>query len=513
MKDGILVLDFGSQYTHLIKARLSDLGVYSFIVPADLPYNQFKNKKQDFILKGIILSGGACSIYDNKIKFDKKWVELKLPVLGICYGHQLLASLFNAEIKESKPEYGKEEMNIIVESNLLKGVSKKSIIWMSHRDTVITLPENFIQTACTSNSGNTVIENNKLHLYGIQFHPEVSHTESGMQILKNFTLKICKIISVEKWTPELFIKETTKKYKEIVKNERIVFGLSGGVDSMTMATLLRKIFNKDKLVAIYIDSGFMPDETVHEVLNFCELQDISLVIHNASDRFFSELKGVINPTEKGKIIGKIFIEEFEGIAKKEKAKFFAQGTIWSDVIESGVTKFSSQIKPHHNVGGLPKKMNFELIEPLRELFKDKVRELATCFKLPENIVNKKVFPGPGFAIRIDGEVNPEKVSLVRKCTKIIEDIIYNSKINSKVWMAFAILINVNSLGVKGDQRIENQYAIVVRVVESKNSMTVNFSQNVYPYLEEISSRIVKETEIGRVVYDITNKPPATIEWQ
>lgn len=513
MKDGILILDFGSQYTHLIKARLLDLGVFSSIEPADLLYNQFKNKKQDFNLKGIILSGGAHSVYNNKIQFDKKWVELGLPVLGICYGHQLLASLFNAEVKESKPEYGKEEMSIIAESDLLKGISKKSIIWMSHKDTVKNLPENFVQTACTFNSENTTIEDSKLKLYGIQFHPEVSHTEGGIQILKNFTLKICKVIPVEKWTSELFIKETTQKYKEIVGNERIIFGLSGGVDSMTMATLLRKIFTKDKLVAIYIDSGLMPDETVNEVLSFCEFLDISLIVYNSSDRFFNELKGITEPREKGKVIGRIFIEEFEKIAKKEKAKFFAQGTIWSDVIESGVTKFSSQIKPHHNVACLPEKMNFELIEPLRELFKDKVRELAAYFNLPEKIINKKVFPGPGFAIRVDGEVNPEKISLVRKCTKIIEDVVYNSEINLKTWMAFAILINVNSLGVKGDQRVENKYAIVVRVVESKNSMTVNFSQNIYPYLEKISSRIVKETEIGRVVYDITNKPPATIEWQ
>ncbi|KKQ83029.1 MAG: Glutamine-hydrolyzing GMP synthase [Candidatus Daviesbacteria bacterium GW2011_GWF2_38_7] len=513
MKDGILIMDFGSQYTHLIKARLSDLGVYSFIMPADLLYDEFKIKKQDFNLKGIILSGGAYSVCDNQIQFDKKWVELGFPVLGICYGHQLLASLFNAEVKESKPEYGKEEMTIITQSELLKGVPKKSVIWMSHKDTVTITPKKFVQTALTSNSSNTAIENSKLKLYGIQFHPEVSHTEGGMQILKNFTLKICKVIPVKKWTPELFFKETAQKYKEIVGKERIIFGLSGGVDSMTMATLLRKTFTKNKLVAIYIDSGLMPDETVYEVSNFCELQDIFLVVHNASEIFFKELKGITNPIEKGKIIGRIFIEEFEKIAKKEKAEFFAQGTIWSDVIESGVTKFSSQIKPHHNVGGLPEKMDFQLIEPIRELFKDKVRELATYFNLPENIVNKKVFPGPGFAIRVDGEVTREKVSLVRKCTKIIEDVVCNSEINSKIWMAFAILINVNSLGVKGDQRIENRHAIVVRVVESKNSMTVNFSQNVYPYLEEISSRIVKETEIGRVVYDITNKPPATIEWQ
>src|SRR3989344_4746542 len=278
MKDGILIMDFGSQYTHLIKARLSDLGVYSFIMPADLLYDEFKIKKQDFNLKGIILCGGAYSVCDNQIQFDKKWVELGFPVLGICYGHQLLASLFNAEVKESKPEYGKEEMTIITQSELLKGVPK---------DSVTITPKKFVQTALTSNSSNTAIENSKLKLYGIQFHPEVSHTEGGMQILKNFTLKICKVIPVKKWTPELFFKETAQKYKEIVGKERIIFGLSGGVDSMTMATLLRKTFTKNKLVAIYIDSGLMPDETVYEVSNFCELQDIFLVVHNASEIFSS----------------------------------------------------------------------------------------------------------------------------------------------------------------------------------------------------------------------------------
>lgn len=513
MKDGILILDFGSQYTHLIKARLSDFGVYAPIEPADLTYAEFEKKQHDFNLKGIILSGGAHSVYDNHIKFDRKWVELELPVLGICYGHQLLASLFDAEVKESKPEYGKEEMTIIFESELLKGVPENSIIWMSHKDTVRTLPKDFVQTARTSNSDNTAIENSKLRLYCIQFHPEVSHTEGGMQILENFTLNVCKVTPIEKWTPKMFVKEATEKYKKIVGNERIVFGLSGGVDSMTMAALLRNIFSKEQLVAIYVDSGLMPDETIHEVTAFCEVQDIPLIVLDTSERFFNELKGVVHPTEKGKIIGRVFIEEFEKIAKDKNAKFFAQGTIWSDVIESGVTKFSSQIKPHHNVGGLPEKMDFELIEPLRELFKDKVRELAAYFNLSDKVVSKKVFPGPGFAIRVDGEVNREKVALVRKCTKIVEDIIYNSEINSKIWMAFAILIEVDSLGVKGDERVENKYAIVIRIIESKNSMTVNFSQNAYPYLEEISGRIVKETEIGRVVYDITNKPPATIEWQ
>lgn len=513
MREGILILDFGSQYTHLIKARLSDLGVYSLVAPADLLYKEFKNKYKDFALKGIILSGGAQSVYNNPVPFDKKWIVSNVPVLGICYGHQLLTSILGGVVKESKPEYGKEKILVTSESDLLKGLGEESIVWMSHRDTVETLPDGFVKIASTQNSENAVIENLKLRIYGVQFHPEVSHSKDGVRILKNFTLKICKVVPEGKWTPELFIEETVKKYKRIVGKEKIILGLSGGVDSMTTAVLLRSCFRKNQLVAVYIDSGLMPEETIYEVINFCKTQDIQLITNDASKTFLGELTGIIDPTQKGKVIGRVFIKEFEKIAAKEGAKFFAQGTIWSDVIESGITKFSSQIKPHHNVGGLPDKMNFKLIEPLRDLFKDKVRKLAVYLNLPNDIANKKVFPGPGFAIRIDGVVNLEKVAIVRNCTKIIEEIIYKSKINHKIWMAFAILIEVDSLGVQGDQRIENKYTIVVRIVESKNSMTINFSQNAYPYLEEISSRIVKETKIGRVVYDITNKPPATIEWQ
>jgi len=513
-KEAILILDFGSQYTHLIKTRLFDLSVYSIIEAGDISLVEFTQNNPEINIRGIILSGGAQSVYDNIINFDSCWLNLNVPVLGICYGHQLLADKLGGKVKESKSEYGWEELTIVeAKSALFKNVSKVSTIWMSHRDTVIELPKGFMLTAKTNSSTNTAIENPTKKYFGVQFHPEVSHTTEGTKILENFAIGICQIPRSEGWSPAIFINETEKKYKKLVGSKKIVFGLSGGVDSMTMAAILRRIFPKDQLRAIYIDTGLMPDITMSQVKQFCEAQDIPLIIKNSSVLFFERLKGATNPTRKGKIIGRVFIREFEKIAKKYNSDFFAQGTIWSDVIESGVTKFSSQIKPHHNVGGLPSKLNFTLLEPLRELFKDKVRELAKYMELPDRVVNMKVFPGPGFAIRVEGVVNRKDVSLVRKCTKIIEEVIYGSEINNDIWMAFAILVKVPSLGVKGDKRVENKNAIVVRIVESTNSMTVNFSQKAFPYLKDISTRIVNETSIGRVVYDITNKPPATIEWQ
>ncbi len=513
MKQYILILDFGSQFTHLIKARLADFGVPSLIEPGDIMVSEFRKKYQREIIKGIILSGGAQSVYDDHIPFDGQWLGFGVPVLGICYGHQLLAHFLGGEVKESKSEYGKEELHVINESPLLRNIKKSSIVWMSHRDTVVKLPDGFSAIASSSYTANAAIQNSTKRYYGIQFHPEVSHTEHGVEILKNFAFSICDMTQAEPWTPETFLKETADRYLVQVGDGTIIFGLSGGVDSMTMAVVLRKLFKRDQLLAVYIDTGLMPLETKKEVEEFCLLFDIPLAIQDSSDRFFDELAGITDPTEKGMIIGRVFIEEFEKIAKRHNACFFAQGTIWSDVIESGVTKFSSRIKPHHNVGGLPEKMGFILLEPLRELFKDQVRSIASFLNLPESVVHKKVFPGPWFAIRVQGEVTREKVQLVRDCTKIIEDVIYKSETNKKIWMAFAILIDVPSLGVKGDKRVENKQAIVVRIVESENSMTVNFSQSAFPFLEAISTQITNKTSIGRVVYDITNKPPATIEWQ
>lgn len=515
MKDLILILDFGSQYTHLIKTGLKKLSIYSQVEPADFNQKDYRKKYTDRRLKGVILSGGAQSVNNSNIDFEEGWLSYGVPILGICYGHQLIAKSFGGKVKTSQKEFGKEilKINAKYRSELFRGVKEKSVVWMSHKDNVTHIPEDFVIIGHTENSCYAAIENSAKNFYGIQFHPEVSHTIEGFKILNNFCENICKVKKIVPWSPRAWIAETKKFYKKVVGTHKIIIAISGGVDSTAMATLLRKFFPKKQLLAVYIDTGLMPNATQLEVEKICKDMDIDFLSKELSENFFRNLKGVKNPSKKGRIIGNTFIREFEKIANKKNIRFFSQGTIWSDVIESGITKFSSQIKPHHNVSGLPKKMSFNLIEPMRELFKDQVREVAKELGLPDDIVKKKVFPGPGFGIRVDGVITREKVRIVRRCTEIIEDVIFSSKIKDKIWMAFGVLINVNSLGVKGDKNIKNKYALVVRIVESKNSLTANFSQTAYPFLEEISSRIIKETNIGRVVYDITNKPPATIEWQ
>ena len=504
-----VILDFGSQYTHLIKASLGKIGFDSAILPGDAQTKEHLDEK----IEGLILSGGASSVYDGRINFDKSWLELGIPILGICYGHQLLASSTGGKVKKANFEFGKVTLKVIGENILLKGLPKKFSVWMSHHDSVNKLPKKFSISAISDYSNCAVFQNTDKNMYGLQFHPEVSNTEFGQKILENFCLNVCKVSPGKPWNPKDFIESKIVEVQKLVGKERIIFGLSGGVDSLTMSALLRKALPSKQLKAVYIDTGLMPDETVLEVTDFCKKIDIPLKVLKSQGKFFKCLTGIEHPTDKGMAIGKEFIDEFEEYAKSFGATYFAQGTIWSDVVESGVTKFSSRIKPHHNVGGLPKKLNFKLIEPLRELFKNQVREVAKELGLPGWAVQKKVFPGPGFAIRVQGEVTAEKVALVRKATKIIEDVINNSEIRNKIWMAFAILIDVPSLGVKGDEHVENKHAIVIRVVESENSMTANFSRVVMPYLPEISKRITDELDMGRIVYDITDKPPATIEWQ
>jgi GMP synthase (glutamine-hydrolysing) len=514
MKDAILLLDFGSQYTHLIKSSLGRLGFNCIVEAADFTPTLLKTKYGKILtLKGIILSGGAQSVKSKNIPFDKKWIASGLPILGICYGHQLLADLFGGEVKKVSKEFAAEKIKVLRQSPLLRNIPNTNIVWMSHQETIVHLPDNFKAMAMTKNSLYAGIEDPERKLYGIQFHPEVSHTKNGQVILQNFCQAICRMTPESPWNAKDWTAEARRRIHAAVGNKRILIGVSGGVDSMTTAMLLRSTLPAKQLLAVYMDSGLMPDETEQEVRNVCESNDIPLLIHRASKLFFKDLRGITKPSEKGRIIGRTFIREFEKVARRNNAQFFAQGTIWSDVVESGVTKFSSQIKPHHNVSGLPSKMSFTLLEPLRELFKDQVRETANYLGLPAETVQKRVFPGPGFAIRVEGEVTREKVALVKKCTKIIEDVLYVSPFGQKIWMAFAILICVPSLGVKGDQKIHNTYAIVLRVVESKNSLTANFSHIPYTLIDKISSRITNETEIGRVVYDITNKPPATIEWQ
>ncbi len=514
-KEIILIFDFGSQYTHLIKSRLQDVGAYSVIVPADICHKDWITniENNNFQVKGLILSGSAASVKTNSILFDQTWLESGTPVLGICYGHQLLAKIKGGQVKKEKSEYGSSQISIIHKNALFDGVTNNSIVWMSHGDTVMQLPKGYEILASSEYTPITAYKKIGSNLFGVQFHPEVSHTIQGDIILSNFSFKICKIKKKLKWTPKIFVDQAILSIKSRVRESKVIVAVSGGVDSLTMTALLKKALRKSQIIAIYVDSGLMPKETQSEVVLFCRKFDIKLEVVNESDRFFNALKSEIKPDKKCKIIGKTFIEIFEEIAKKYNTKIVAQGTIWSDVVESGVTKFSSQIKPHHNVGGLPNHLNVELLEPLRDLFKDKVRLVANFLNLPDEAVFKKVFPGPGFAIRVQGEVTRSKVELVRKATKIIEETLQNSPVKNDIWMSFAILINVPSLGIKGDEHQKYNKAIVVRVVESINSMTANFSLKALPYLKTISKRIVDEVGVGRVVYDITDKPPATIEWQ
>lgn len=509
----IVVLDFGSQYTHLIKSVYETVGIETEIIPADMTYRDYVRQLTG-VLKGVIFSGGAASVKVNDINFDQEWLGSALPILGVCYGHQLLADYYGGKLGAEKAQFGDSKVTMLNSNGLFQGITDEKIaVWMSHNDSVLSVPDFLKVTALSDNGAIAAFENREQNIYGVQFHPEVSHTSHGTEILTNFAVCICGIDTSDKWSAQTFLERMLPKIKSSVGDRKVIVGLSGGVDSYTMTKLIRESVNKDQLIAVYIDSGLMPDETEAEVRMFCGENDINLLVANEAGRFFDDLRGVTEAFDKCKVIGKAFIDAFEEIAKKQNAEIFAQGTIWSDVIESGVTKFSSQIKPHHNVGGLPEKLNFELMEPLRMLFKNQVRQIAAYFDLPDYVVHKKVFPGPGFAIRVQEEVTPEKVALVRKSTSIIEQVINNSPISNEVWMAFSILIDVPSLGVKGDKHVKNEQALVIRAVESTNSMTANFSTKVFPYLSEISNRITDEMSVGRVVYDITNKPPGTIEWQ
>lgn len=508
-KEAILILDFGSQYTHLIKAILAKLGIDSVIEPADLPYAL----KENCVIKGVIFSGGAFSVNQDEIPFDKKWLSVRAPILGICYGHQLLARIFGGSVEKSKGEYGKEIVTCDTLLPIFSGIKPESVAWMSHSDSVTKLPRNFSSIASTHDYKNAAICHKNKDIYGLQFHPEVSHTSEGVKILDNFATKICKLQRGAVWSPKHFIEETVEKYKPIIANQTVILGLSGGVDSSTLAVILRSFLPKKQLLSVYINSGLEPLRVKDEIRQFCKEFDIRLKTENASESFFKALGGVIDPNEKRIVVGKVFIKEFEKIAKEVNASVFTQGTIWSDVVESGTTKYSSVIKPHHNVGGLPKKLKLRLIEPFRDLFKDQVRDLASFLELPEFLVNKQVFPGPGFAIRIDGEVTRGKVAIVRRSMEIIEGVISKHNLRRNNMMAFAVYVDVKSSGIKGDMKFTNDYAIVIRVVETTNLLTANFSEKIYPYLGEISNKIIKETGAGKVLYDVTNKPPSTIDWQ
>ncbi|MEO0092615.1 MAG: glutamine-hydrolyzing GMP synthase [candidate division WOR-3 bacterium] len=507
--DKIVILDFGGQYCHLISRRIRDLGVYAEIKPASTTVEEIRKIPK---LKGIILSGGAKSVYEkNAPKCDADILKLGIPILGICYGHHLIAYLDNGKVTSGKVgEYGITELFIHKKSSLLKGLRSKQIVWMNHKDIIKKLSKNFTIIARTKNSPIAVFADENRRIYGVQFHPEVTHTTSGNKILKNFVIDICN--AKKEWDASQIINSIKDEIKMTIGNRKSIIALSGGVDSSTAAILVKEVIGKN-LVAVYVDTGLMRYQETEFIKKTFNKFNLNLKIVKAQERFFQSLKGVTDPEKKRKIIGKLFIDIFDEIAFQEKAEVLIQGTIYSDRIESGITQHSSVIKSHHNVGGLPKEIKLEIYEPLRNLYKDEVRKIAVKIGLSDEIIKRHVFPGPGLAIRIIGEVTPQKADIVRRASYIIEQELKKSNLYEKVWMAFAVLLPVKSVGIQGDAR-SYKYPIVLRIIESQDAMTANFVKIPYEILEKISTRITNEiNEVNRVVYDISNKPPATMEWE
>jgi GMP synthase (glutamine-hydrolysing) len=507
--DSVIVLDFGGQYTHLISRRIREMNVFSQVLPHDTDPSELGKMKG---LRGVIFSGGAASVYDRESpKCDRGMLGIGVPVLGICYGHQLIAHLEKGLVDSGESgEYGITDMSVSGEKDVLEGVGKVVKVWMNHRDTVRELPAGYEILASTSRSPVAAFGNREKRVYGVQFHPEVTHTEKGQKMLENFVLGICG--ARREWTPGRFIENAIKEAKSEIGGRKAIIGLSGGVDSSTAALIVSRAIGKG-ITAVYVDTGLMRQGETGFMEKAFSGYGIDLRIVRAEDRFFGALKGVADPEQKRKIIGKTFIDVFDEVAKEVGADVLVQGTIYSDRIESGSSKHSSTIKSHHNVGGLPEKVRMKIYEPLRDIYKDEVRKVAKELGLPAEITARHVFPGPGLGVRIVGEVTPEKAEIARKAGWIVEDELEHAGLHGKVWMAFAVLLPVKNVGVQGDAR-SYKYPVVIRIIESKDAMTANFSKIPYDILERMSTRITNDIrEVNRVVYDITNKPPGTMEWE
>lgn len=511
--DTIIILDFGGQYCHLIGRRIRELGVYSEIVPHSISPEEIKQLSEKLNIKGLILSGGPPSVLEKDApKINPKILDLNLPVLGICYGHQLIAYMAGGEVGPARrKEYGVAYVKINKPIDILKGLRDVEKVWMSHGDTVLSIPQDYEVLAHSENSPIAAFRHIQKPIYGLQWHPEVVHTENGMQVFVNFLFEICRCEA--NWRMENLVDKLIEEVKNEIGCEKAIIALSGGIDSSVAAAIAAKAIG-DRLTAVYVDHGFMregEDEFIKEMFQSFKL---NLVIVKAKDRFFNRLKGVTDPEEKRKIIGEEFIKVFEEIADGIGAEYLIQGTIYPDRIESGFRKLSDKIKSHHNVAGLPTRTKFKkIIEPLRDLYKDEVRKIAILIGLPEELVRRQPFPGPGLAARVLGEVTEEKVEIVRKADAIVREEIEKTEFKKHLWQYFAVLTNAKSTGVKGDARAYG-YVIAVRAVESREAMTASFTRLPYELLEKISTRITNEIpQVVRVVYDITHKPPATIEWE
>jgi GMP synthase (glutamine-hydrolysing) len=506
----ILVLDFGSQYTKLIAKAVRELSVYSEIVPYDIPIDEIERIGP----KGLILSGGPASVYEKGSPHpDSAIYELGIPILGICYGMQLIAQGFSGRVESArKREYGLARLDID-DGKLFQGLGPRERVWMSHGDAIVELPPEFITIARSEGLPIAAIRHRTEEIYGIQFHPEVAHTPKGKEILKNFSFKICGVH--ERWDPGDIVEEKINELRTQLKGNRCIIGVSGGVDSATAAVLVHRAIG-ERLIPIYIDTGLMRAGERERVQRVFSRLGLRLHYVEAPQGFFKALEGVVEPEEKRRRVGETFIRVFEREARqleRERGEigYLIQGTIYSDVIESAGARGARRIKSHHNVGGLPERLNFKIIEPLRELFKDEVRKLAARLGLPKEIIGEQPFPGPGLAVRILGEVTPARAETLQAADAILREEL--AQVKERPWQYFAVLLPLRSVAIRGDERGYGQ-VVAIRAVDSVDGMTADWSKLPYDLLGRISSRITNEVPgVTRVVYDITSKPPGTIEWE